>query len=231
MLSKFLYHFCPDLEFGKKSYSQCGEDLIVNFILTNLRIEQPYYLDIGAHHPYYLSNTYFFYKKGSVGVCIEPDPDLFVQICKERKKDTCINAGIGVGGASKENFYIMSSRTLNTFSKEEAERCQSYGKHKIEKIISIDLMPVSDILKNHLCGVPNFVSLDVEGLDYQIIRSFNLTKWRPEVFCIETITYTEDNTEEKEKQIIDYMLSQEYMVYADTYINTIFVDRKKWITR
>jgi hypothetical protein len=71
----------------------------------------------------------------------------------------------------------------------------------------------------------------VEGLDYEIIQSFNLIEWRPEVFCIETITYTEDNSEQKEYQIIEYMLEHGYMVYADTYINTIFVDKQKWKNR
>ncbi|MFM6249337.1 MAG: hypothetical protein ACKPEQ_09345, partial [Dolichospermum sp.] len=56
------------------SYSQCGEDLIINFIFNNLGIINPSYLDIGAHHPTYLSNTYSFYRKGCQGVCVEPDP-------------------------------------------------------------------------------------------------------------------------------------------------------------
>lgn len=231
MFSRVLQYICPDLKFSKSSYAQCGEDMIADFILTNLKINLPYYLDIGAHHPSYLSNTYFFYKKGATGVCIEPDPDLFAEIRKKRKRDLCINAGVGVTSATEADFYVMSSKTLNTFSKDEAERYQSYGRQKIEKVYQVPLLPIGEILEKHLLKVPNFVSLDVEGLDYEIIQAFNLRQWRPEVFCIETITYTEDNSEEKENDIICHMLNNEYMVYADTYINTIFVDRKKWRNR
>jgi FkbM family methyltransferase len=231
MFAKILYHLCPDLKFSKRSYAQCGEDLIVDFVLTNLKIKQPDYLDIGAHHPFYLSNTYFFYKEGATGVCIEPDPDLFFEMQKRRKRDLCIHAGVGITGATEAEFYVMSSKTLNTFSKMEAERLAGYGRQKIEKVIQVPLLPISKILEQHLLRVPNFVSLDVEGLDYDILKSLNLPEWRPEVFCIETITYTEDNTEEKENLIIEYMLSHEYMVYADTYINTIFVDKVKWMNR
>jgi hypothetical protein len=60
----------------KVSYSQSGEDVIVDFIFQILKIQKPSYLDVGAHHPSYLSNTYLFYQKGCQGVCIEPDPVL-----------------------------------------------------------------------------------------------------------------------------------------------------------
>ncbi|MBA4389464.1 MAG: FkbM family methyltransferase [Syntrophus sp. (in: bacteria)] len=230
MLDRLLKYVRPNSD-GKTSYAQSGEDLIADFILTNLRINNPNYLDIGAHHPSYLSNTYFFYKKGSVGVCIEPDPELYAEIRKKRKNDLCINAGIGVNAASEADFYLMSTRTLNTFSKTEAERYQSYGRQTIEKVVKIPLMMINDILDNFIDKKLNFVSLDVEGLDYEIIKAFDFDKQRPEVFCIETITYTEDNSEEKEYPIIEYMLENSYMVYADTYINTIFVDKQKWKNR
>ena len=47
-------------QFLKKSYSQCGEDLIVKFIFDILNIKNPSYIDIGAHHPNYISNTALF---------------------------------------------------------------------------------------------------------------------------------------------------------------------------
>ncbi len=72
--------------------------MIVNCIFEHcLLLKQPTYLDIGAHHPTYLINTAFFYLKGLRGVCIEPDPFLFAEFKKERKKDTCLNVGIGIG--------------------------------------------------------------------------------------------------------------------------------------
>lgn len=216
---------------ANKSYSQCGEDLIIDFIFTALKIPNPAYLDIGAHHPTYLSNTYYFYRKGSKGVCIEPDPVLFKEIKKKRKKDVCLNVGIGIDQQNQADFYIMSSKTLNTFSKEEAERYQSYGNQKIERIVQIPLVSVNDVLSQHFTFCPNFVSLDIEGLEFEILKTFNFIRFRPEVFCIETLTYTEDKSERKIKEVIDYMHSNDYFTYADTYINTIFVDKKAWGNR
>src|SRR4051812_7168126 len=99
---------------GRVSYSQCGEDLILEHILGEyLRIPQPSYLDLGAHHPTYLSNTYRFYRKGGSGVCVEPDPVLFAPLRAARPRDVCLNAGVGASDAGGADFYVMSSRTLN----------------------------------------------------------------------------------------------------------------------
>ena len=213
---------------SKISYSQCGEDLIVDFIFQAMGIGSPTYLDLGAHHPFYINNTFYFYDRGCCGVCVEPDPTLFAYIKKSRKKDICLNVGVGVGAKENAKFYVLSARTLNTFSKSEAERYQSYGNHKIEKILNIPLVKVDEIIREHFSKGPNFVSLDVEGLDFEIIKTYDFSYHRPEVFCIETLTYTEDKSEKKLTELIDYMKGKDYMVYADTYINTIFVNRESW---
>jgi FkbM family methyltransferase len=212
------------------SYAQCGEDLIINHLFNMLGIRYPSYLDIGAHHPTYFSNTYFFYKKGCHGVCVEPDPSLFRIIKRKRKRDTCLNVGVGSesNSGAEMDFFIMTAPTLNTFSQKEAQRYQSYGKQKIEKVISIPLISVNTILNDHFPAAPNFVSLDVEGLDLQIAESIDFERFRPEVFCIETLSYTEDRTEVKLNTIIELMDRRQYVVYADTYINTIFVESRAW---
>ena len=51
------------------------------------------------------------------------------------------------------------------------------------------------------------------------------------IFCIETLTFFQDKTEEKLGYIIDYMNENGDMTYADTYINTIFVDKSAWRNR
>lgn len=214
-----------------KSFSQSGEDLILKFAFWCLKIEKPTYLDIGAHHAYYLSNTALFYSEGCNGVLIEPDPQLFSEIQTLRNRDICLNIGIGTGNEGYADFYIMTSRTLNTFSKEEAERYAQYSQQKIESVIKIPLVNVNKVIEKYFTNSPNLVSLDTEGFDLTILHSFDFNKYRPEIFCIETITYTEDKTEKKINTIIDFMESVGYMIYADTYINTIFIDKNSWKNR
>lgn len=213
---------------SQKSYSQCGEDLILSFLFTRMKIRKVTYLDIGANDPVRISNTYFFYKKGGRGVLVEPNLFFCKKIARKRPRDICLNAGIGFGQNRIADFYVMSSHTLSTFSKEEAERYASYGAQKIKEVRKIPLISINEILTKYFPATPNLVSLDIEGWDLQVIQSINFDKFRPQVFCIETITYTENDTEEKITEIIDFMAKKDYFVYADTYINTIFVDKQQW---
>lgn len=212
------------------SYAQCGEDLIIQHLFMVLGITDISYLDIGAHHPTYLSNTYLFYKKGNTGVCIEPDPSLYSEFSKARPRDTHLNCGVGTE-SSVGNFFVMSSSTLNTFSKEEAERLENSCNQKILNIIKIKLETINEIIQKNFNNYPNLVSIDIEGLDYPILKQFDFNKYRPKVFCVETLSYTEDSSERKITEIIDLMHNNGYVTYADTYINTVFVDKNTWESR
>ena len=212
----------------KDSFSQCGEDLIVKFIFYVLGIKTPAYLDVGAYHPRHFSNTFLFYREGASGVCIEPDPELCHYFQKKRPRDKCLNVGVGIDNQVEANFYLMTPRTLNTFSQEEAEKAAAMGR-AISKVVKVPLKGINDLIAENFSGkCPNFVSLDIEGLDYEVLKTFDFVKHRPEVFCIETLTYSETRAGEKLTNIIEYMKSKNYFVYADTYINTIFVDHEAW---
>lgn len=214
----------------KVSYSQCGEDLILQQLLMALGVAKVIYLDVGAHHPTFLSNTYLFYISGGYGVCVEPDPSLFKELCKKRPRDTHLNCGVGVS-SGQADFFVMSDSALNTFSKAEAERYQSYGKQYIVKIIKVELKTINEIIEQNFEKYPHLVSLDIEGMDYLILQNFDFKKYRPEVFCLETLTYTEDKSERKLTEIVELMHANGYFSYADTYINTIFVDNVAWKNR
>jgi len=216
---------------AKISYSQTGEDLIVDSVMTSLDIPRPSYLDIGAHDPVYLSNTYIFYRKGCRGVCVEPDPVLHKKIVKKRPGDVCLNIGIGASEEKSAPFYIMSTPTLNTFSREEAERYQGYGRERILNVVDTPLVSVNRIVERYFPNGVNFISLDVEGMDLPILKSIDFASCRPQVLCVETLTYTEDKSEEKIEGILSFMSENGYLIYADTYLNTIFVDKDAWLSR
>ena len=62
---------------GNESFSQCGEDLVVAFMLGYLRMDRHVtYLDVGVNDPVQFSNTYYFYRKGHHGVLVEPNGSL-----------------------------------------------------------------------------------------------------------------------------------------------------------
>lgn len=214
--------------FQRPSYSQTGEDVIIDFIFSQLHITKPSYIDIGAHHPFYLSNTALFYSKGCSGINIEPDPELFKQFTKYRKKDININCGIGAD-SGELMLNIMNVPAVNTFSAKEAQRLEKEHGFTITKQIKVPVLPVDAVINKYANGIfPDFLSLDVEGLDMEIIRSINFKQSAPTVICTETISYSDTGQGVKQTEIIDYLQKQGYMVYADTNINTIFVLEEKW---
>jgi FkbM family methyltransferase len=212
----------------KTSFSQSGEDLIVKFLFDELQIKNPSYIDIGAHHPYYLSNTALFYQAGSRGINIEPDPQLFKRFTKYRKKD--INLNIGVGETEGEaDFYLISSPTLNTFSRQEAENYRHEGDYQITAVVKTQLNSLHHIIETINHGVfPHFLNLDAEGIDELIIKSIDYSVKYPIVMCVETISFSTSRKGIKNKPLIDFILDRGYLVYADTYINTIFVKKDIW---
>src|SRR5688572_13866635 len=124
-------HYLSEPLGAKISYSQCGEDLIVQYVFRRCGLLYPTYMDIGAHNPFHLSNTAYFYAKGCRGINVEANPELFKKFQQHRPQDVNLNIGIG----SEEevlNFYVMEDATLSTFSKEEADLMSSYNKNLLK---------------------------------------------------------------------------------------------------
>jgi FkbM family methyltransferase len=210
---------------SKTTYSQCGEDVIVEFALSLFKKTAPSYLDIGAHHPTHLSNTRLLYGRGGKGVCVEPNPVLCDNFQKRRPKDICLNIGISPDQKVKPlSFYILNDLSLSTFSKEVAENITSDGVHSITETREVACFPVNHIIAKYFDPCPDFVSLDTEGLDLQILQSFDFASYRPLLFCIETLDYS---THTKMHDVIQLMSENNYQAYADTFVNTIFIDSDK----
>ena len=212
----------------RKSWSQCGEDLILRYLFDLLQIARPSYIDIGAHHPYYYNNTYLFYRQGARGVNVEPDPSLHTGLRRGRPRDVNLNIGIGPREAELD-FYVMSTRTLNTFSASEARKYVEQHGLRIVDTRRIRVQTFAQAVDAHLGRAPDLVSLDVEGLDLDILRSIDFSRYRPHVFCVETISYAAgDGSGVKSPEIHALMLQNGYRLYADTYINSIYVAQSSW---
>ena len=213
----------------RTSYSQSGEDIIISDLFTRLGIHNPTYLDIGANDPVALSNTYRLYTRGSRGICVEPNPILYKKIQEKRKRDICLNAGVAFDDKREADFYLFPEKLsgLNTFSKEEADFWEhtgneEIGKHKVQQVIKMKLIDVNEIMAQYFSPKPNFISIDVEGLDFEILKRIDFNQYKPEVFCIETLSFAASNKELKNQEIISFFEDKGYFIYADTYINTIF---------
>ena len=209
---------------AKATYSQSGEDIIIQYLFDSLKIDKPTYLEIGTNQPLVCNNTYGFYAKGCFGVCIEPDKNMVDVIKRKRPDDIVLNIGIGLDDKDDATFYLFPSAVngWSTFSEEEAIlRAKETGISFTT--VQVALKRVNAIMEHYFKPWPNFISIDVEGLDLDILHSIDFEKYKPEVICVETITFGYlNNSAEKIESISEFMHSNGYFTYADTFINTIY---------
>ena len=213
--------------FCKRSYSQCGEDLLIQYIFNLRGINKPTYIDIGANDPFFLNNTAVFYEKGCRGINIEANPKLAVNFNKYRSQD--INLNIGIGNEEGElDFYIMKDNTLSTFSKNECDYMVSQKK-ELEGVSKIKLTTIPAILEKYSNNqFPDFMSIDVEGMDFQILQSINFEKSSPKIICVEAAEYSPIGAGARRVELIEFLVSKGYYEYANTNLNAIMVKKEFW---
>lgn len=219
----------PPVSIENLSYSQSGEDRIVKLLFEILKVSRPSYLDIGAHHPTHYSNSAIFYAAGSRGVNIEPDKALIGNFLRDRPED--INLNVGVGDRNEErDFYVLNAPTLSTFSLEEAREFERSHGFKVVRVEKMPMLTLEHIIAKYCRGTfPDFLTLDVEGYERQIVEAIPFGKTQPLIICAETMSYSENGTGKKDEDLIRYLTDKGYMLYADTYINSIFVLRSRWV--
>ncbi|KQM63982.1 hypothetical protein ASE74_12325 [Pedobacter sp. Leaf216] len=224
-LRKLINIFEPNHKFKRISYSQYGEDLIIKSIFREyLGIDKPSYIDIGAHHPFHLSNTALFYKFGCRGINIEANPDLINAFKQFRPEDQNLNIGITASNSENLDFYIMEQPELNTFLKKQAEELASKG-YPIKKTINITCLKLSNIIQNYCNGkFPDLLSLDVEGLDEDVLGSYDFQATKPKIICVENLYADKDGFLRKNEMIRSILHENSYFLIADTFLNDIYVD-------
>jgi FkbM family methyltransferase len=209
------------------SYSQAGEDAILRFLFAEKKVKKVSYLDIGTNVPDYWNNTYLLYQHGSRGVCIEADKSLIAHIKKVRPGDKVLNVGLAAGNETEADFYIFDIKGINTFDKEEAKKREASGNSSITAVVKVALVNINTVINDNFETYPEFISIDIEGLDLAVLKTLDFDKYPIPVICVETCTYSENHIRPKDNTIAEFMFTKGYEVYADTYINTIFVN-KKW---
>ena len=208
----------------RSSWSQEGEELI----LARLFGDQPkgFYVDVGAHHPKRFSNTYYFYKRGWRGINIDAMPGSMKAFNRIRARDINIEMGIGKEQGTLE-YYLFNEPALNGFAKELSDsRDQSDNPYKIIGTQIIEIRPLSHVLNEHLpAGCPiDFMSVDVEGLDLDVLRSNNWTHYRPRYVLAEILDSSLHEIENHE--VAKFMASVGYRIYAKCVFTVIFMDKE-----
>jgi FkbM family methyltransferase len=217
-LLKFYNNFIN--RYYQKSYAQEGEDLIIYRMIYG-KINRGFYVDVGAHHPKRFSNTYFFYRMGWRGINIEPMPGSKIIFDKYRPRDTNLEIPIN----SKEDYltyYIFNDPALNGFSKDLSLERNQLSDYRIISTVNLKTKTLKDILDNHLPKGQdiNLLTIDVEGLDIEVLKSNDWIKYKPDLIMIEDKEF--DISLPQESAIYNFLFQLNYKLKAKTLNTLIF---------
>lgn len=198
-------------------YSQYGEERVLNTFFGE-DFTNGFLVDVGAMDGVTYSNSrYLINHKAWRGVLVEPHPEYFEQLQK-LYENSCNIKLINCGCYNREgesDFYLYANGidgSVSTMSPKFKKHVENKHGDRYRKQIKIKLQTLDNILKDY--PKVDFLSIDVEGVDMEVLMSNNWNKNKPRLICVE---HSMDI-----QTLINFMHTINYSQYAQTAGNTFF---------
>jgi FkbM family methyltransferase len=199
--------------FMPKSYGQLGQDLLALAYFRFYPAESKAFLDVGAFDGISFSNVRLFFEEGWSGVCIEPCLKNYKKL-ELLYKDTSV-VTVRAAATDYEGELELNVATI-PWAKEWGSDVSSQKRDTIERwpdyVWEKETVPattVDQVLESNHLGHIDFASIDVEGQEMEVLRGFDLHKYRPQLLVVEY-----SNTAER-KDLIEYLRHQGYFLWSD----------------
>ena len=204
-----------------RSYAQEGEDLLLLRMFSDTR--SGVYVDVGAHHPFRFSNTQLLHERGWRGINIDARPGSMENFRRFRPLDA--NLEIGISGARiRLVYHVFAEPALNTFDAELARVRLSQGWKQV-CTQTIDCYPLAEILAREVPKLGtrsiDLLSVDVEGLDLEVLRSNDWQRFRPRAIVAEILGT--DVASMSDSEVTRFLGSVGYRPYAKLVNSAIFL--------
>jgi hypothetical protein len=204
-----------------KNGSQFQED---QFILRQFQNNyKGTYLDIGCFHPTRHNNTYKMHKLGWSGMNIDLNPLTIELFDYARPKDINLNIGISNKETIKKLYFIDELNTQNTLDPNQLLFLKNHHNIRNEDIVEkeINVKPINLILDDYGFNNIDFMNLDVEGHELEIIESLNFNKNKIKYLCIEMIKHNSE-AELRSEKINQILKSNKYSLIKEIGFNYIY---------
>ena len=203
----------------KKSYSFGGCDLIIDYIFKSKN--KGFYLDVGCQHPISSNNTYLLYKKGWNGINIDLDIKNINLFNLERPNDINICACLSSKNDIKDLYFYHSGSPINSL---EIKTTKNKSNYTIKKINTISL---NSILKNFKTLNIDYLNIDVEGHEMEVLKGFDIKYYQPKVISIEFLDFKMNKMEFKNNDLENILNSNIYKSFTENnyhFVNWIHAD-------
>ncbi len=217
---------------ANSSYAEVGEDILIyklfharkgDMKLSGFK-KNGFYIDIGCNHPALNSQTYFFYKKGWRGITVDPSPTHQNLFKKMRPHDLYFPLGIS-SKPGKLAYYVYDLNVINSFDKEASAKIARELNSKLLDVKEVEVARLDDLLKAHLGKHEiDFLSVDAEGHEFEIIQSNDWNTYRPKFVLLEIHDFDWEHLNKSD--VYNYMIEKRYKIVSVIGHNCLFEDIK-----
>ena len=225
-LPKLLYFFFQLFKSkfkSRKLYSNWGIDLLVKDILKKKK--RGIYIDVGCHHPLINNNTNILYKNGWRGINIDLDFNSIDMFNYFRPKDDNVISALSNKKGQADLYFFHNRAAKNTISKSRGKGAKS--------IKRIEVNTLDNIIKNSKFKIKHidFLSIDVEGNELNVLKGLNFKKYKPIIISIEFIKpdikeFYQHNIKDIEKSnIYKFMINKKYRLINWIHDDLVFISK------
>jgi FkbM family methyltransferase len=200
------------------TYAQYNEDLVLKALLSD--VKGGFYIDVGANDPGLDSVTKLFYQSGWTGINIEPIKKQLELFKVKRPRD--INLCLGVGEEETKMLFREYSDISGHSTFSESYISEESASLKFTEYM-VEIVTLKKILSKHAPKKPiDFMKIDVEGFEYEVIKGNDWSEYRPSILCIEA------NHQETKKDWDAILRSADYKQFIFDGLNAYYVAIEKW---
>lgn len=152
--------------------------------------EAGFYVDVGAYHPRAVSNTALLHDAGWRGINIEPNPVMAEYLRKLRPGDVTLQQAAGTPRRTADLLFFGDWASSNTLDPDFGEMIATDQNVPVQRSIPTEVVPLRDVFAEHVPSsvVIDFLSVDVEGMDVEVLESNDWGRYRPSIVAVEDLT-------------------------------------------
>ena len=232
LFNKFQIHLNilqKQIFYKKNYYSFSGVDVVIGNIFRDK--DRGLYIDVGCQHPIKNNNTYILNKKGWKGINIDLDKDNIDLFNISRPNDENINIAISNKISEVELFFYHKKSPINTIDK----KTSNYQQAKVTEIKKVNTNTLYNVISKtkYKNSKFDFLSVDVEGHELQVLEGFDFNLYSPDVIVVEYLDLTLSKIEVKNQNIENifktdlykFLISKKYILVNYIYADLIFVKK------